>query len=76
MIQATESQISYIRSLIAKIEVKKVAAPKKASRWNDPVRAHAQHVERARQILADLNAGEMTKAAASTHIPTLKMWAM
>jgi len=71
----TEAQASYIRDLVAKIEARQVAGPKKTSRWNDPVAAHGQHIAKARRILAELDAGTLTMGAASTHIPALKLWA-
>lgn len=73
MEKITEKQAEFIRSLVAQIEARKVVAPKKVSRWNDPVRAHAQHVAQARAILAELS--NLTKGAASTHISTLTLWA-
>lgn len=67
----TEKQASFIRFLVARIEARKVVAPKKVSRWNDPVRAHVQHLRYAREVLAKLEAGDLTRGAASTHIDTL-----
>lgn len=67
----TEKQASFIRSLVAKIEARQVVAPKKVTRWNDPVRAHAAHLRHAREVLALLDAGNLTRGAASTHIDTL-----
>lgn len=75
MNQITEAQINYIRSLAAKIEARVVAAPKKADRRNDPARAHREHIAKTREIIAMLDAGELTKAAAMTHIPSMKLWA-
>lgn len=69
--QITEKQALYIRYLIAKIEAREVVIPKKISRWNDPMRAHQQHVAKARKILAMLDAHELTASSASTHITTL-----
>jgi hypothetical protein len=74
MTQVTEKQAAYIRSLVARIEARKVAAPKKVSRWNDPIKAHQQHVAKARNVLALLDAGQLTSAAASTHISMLANW--
>lgn len=75
MNQITEAQADFIRSLVAKIEARVVTGPKKPSRWDDPVAAHKQHITKARRILADLEAGTLTKGSASTHIPSLKLWA-
>lgn len=75
MNQISEAQANFIRDLVAKIEARVVTGPKKPSRWNDPVAAHKQHIAKARRILADLDAGNLTKGAASTHIPSLKLWA-
>lgn len=71
----TDKQEFYLRALAAKIEARKVIAPKKISRWNDPIRAHAQQVAKARAIIAELNAGAMTRGAASTYIDTMQLWA-
>ena len=75
MMTATTAQAAYIRSLVAKIEAREVKAPKKVSRWNDPVRAHQQHVAQAREILQHLDTGALTSGAASTHIRSLQLWA-
>lgn len=71
----TEAQASFIRALVARIEARKVVAPKKVTRYCDPVRAHADHLKQARECLAKLDAGELTKSAASTHISSLTIWA-
>lgn len=72
---ATQKQADYIKALVSKIESRKVVAPKKVSRFNDPVKAHGQHVAKARAILAELTSGAMTSGAASTAIGSLQMWA-
>lgn len=72
--QITEKQADYIRDLVARIEARKVVAPKKVNRWNDPVKAHQQHVAKAREVLALLDAGQLTAPAASTHISMLANW--
>jgi len=74
MNQVTEAQANFIRSLAAQIEARVVVAPKKVDRWFNPVKAHENHLKQVRQIIAELDAGTLTKAAASTHIPSLKMW--
>lgn len=75
MNEITEKQEAFIRSLAAKIEARVVVAPKKVDRWFNPVKAHEQHLRYTREVIAKLDAGELTKAAASTHIPSLKLWA-
>ncbi len=75
MNQITEKQISFIRSLAAKIENRVVVAPKKVSRWVNPVAAHQAHVKYVREVIAKLAVGELTRAAASTHIDSMILWA-
>lgn len=75
MNEITEKQASFIRSLAARIENKKPVAPKKVTRWNDPVKAHQQHLSYTRNVIAKLDAGELTRGAASTHIDSMIGWA-
>lgn len=70
---ATEKQISYIESLMAKVEARKVVAPKKVSRWNDPVHAHRQKLGYVAKFRAEMAAG-VTMGWASNTIDTLKAW--
>lgn len=75
MNQITDKQAEFIRSLAAKIEARRIVAPKKVSRWHNPVIAHQQHIQMTREIVALLDAGQLTKAAASTHISSMMSWA-
>jgi len=67
----TEKQAALIRSLAVRFEAHKVVAPKKVTRWNDPVGAHTSALRYVREVIALLDAGNMTKGAASTHIGQL-----
>jgi hypothetical protein len=71
---ATEKQIAYIESLMAKLESYKPVAPKKVSRWNDPVKAHQQKLGYIAKFRADMAAGPVTKGWASTTIDTIQAW--